>query len=90
MPSLAAAAKAPFDFKYIKVLIKKSSDKEVKEVLLERQWVTKNNNIPHFANVIRGVNKQEGVEITMNCNPMAFHWIIDYVRIKTDADTEIE
>lgn len=90
MPALAAATKTPFDFKYIKVLIKKSTDKESKEVLLERDWVTKNNNIPHFANVIKGVNKQEGVEITMNCNPGAFNWIIEYLRIKTEADLEIE
>ena len=32
----------PFDFSYIKILLKKSSDKDSNEVLLERDWVTKN------------------------------------------------
>jgi len=57
VPALANATKAPFDFNFIKILIKKSSDKETQEVLLDRHWVTKNNTIPHFSNVIKGVNK---------------------------------
>jgi hypothetical protein len=66
-------------------LIKKSNEKECKEVLLERDWVIKNNTIPHFANVIKNVDKNEGVEITMNCNASAFDWIIEFVKIKTTA-----
>jgi len=58
--------------------------------MLSRAWVCKNNNIPHFANVIKNVEKTEGVEITMNCNAIAFHWIIDFVRIKTDHDDRVE
>lgn len=50
----------------------------------------KNNNIPHFANVIQSVDRNEGVEITMNCNADAFKWIIDFVRIKTDGDDKVE
>jgi len=53
--------------------------------LLERDWVIKNNTIPHFANVIKNVDKNEGVEITMNCNASAFDWIIEFVKIKTTA-----
>jgi len=43
-------------------------DTDIKEVFLERAWVTKNNNIPHFASVIKNVDPNEGVEITMSCN----------------------
>ena len=32
------------------------------------------------------MDKNEGVEITMNCNSDAFKWIIDFVKIKTDGD----
>lgn len=81
----------PFDFKFIKIIIKRSSsEREAKEVLLERSWVQKNDNIPHFANVIKGVDANEGVEITMNCNKKAFEWIIEFVRIKTDGEEELE
>lgn len=81
----------PFDFKYIKIIIKRSSsEREAKEVLLDRAWVQKNDNIPHFANVIKGVDSNEGVEITMNCNKKAFEWIIDFVRVKTDGEEEVE
>ena len=86
----SAKKDAPFDFNFIKVLIKKSSDKEATEVLLERAWVSKRNNIPHFANVIRNVDPKEGVEITMNCNRKAFSWIIDYVKIKTNGEDELD
>jgi hypothetical protein len=50
----------------------------------------KNNNVPHFANVIKNVDIKEGVEITMNCNSDAFGWIIDFVKLKTDGDDIIE
>lgn len=80
----------PFDFNYIKVIIKRSSEKDTKEVYLQRSWVQKNNTIPHFSNVIKGVSDAEGVEITMNCNYEAFNWIISFVRIKTDYLDEIE
>lgn len=81
----------PFDFNYIKVLIKKGgNDKDHKEVFVDRDWVSKNNNIPHFSNVIRNVDKGEGVEITMNCNCDAFKWIIDFVKTKTNGDDEKE
>ena len=68
----------PFDFKNIKILMKKSgtSKEPPQEVFLERQWIKKYNAIPHFANVIKGVDDGEGVEITMNCNIAAFQWII--------------
>jgi hypothetical protein len=46
--------------------------------------------VPHFANVIKKVNQNEGVEITMNCNGDAFSWIMDFVKIKTDGDEIIE
>lgn len=52
--------------------------------------MTKNNNIPHFCSVVNDVNEKEGVEITMNCNPDAFHWIIKVLRIKTSYDDLIE
>lgn len=90
MLKTAPKAGHPFDFKYLKVLIKKAKEEEVKEVFIDRKWVIKNNNIPHFANVIKGVDKNEGVEITMNCNHEAFTWIIDFVKIKTDGDDQIE
>lgn len=81
----------PFDFKYIKIIVKKGKeDSNSKEVLIDRNWVSKNNNIPHFANVISGVDKFEGVEITMNCNYDAFTWIITYVKIKSEGDDAIE
>lgn len=67
-----------------------NSDKEAQEVFLEREWVQKDNCIPHFANVIKNVDKHEGVEITMNCNSGAFHWIIAFVKIKTNMDDELE
>mmetsp|Transcript_11563 Transcript_11563/g.17447 ORF Transcript_11563/g.17447 Transcript_11563/m.17447 type:complete len:132 (-) Transcript_11563:2610-3005(-) len=83
----------PFDFSFIKILIKKGNiekDAELQEILIERDWVQKNNNVPHFANVIKGVSPKEGVEITMNCNADAFRWIISFVRIKTDTDELLE
>jgi len=60
------------------------------EIMIERDWVQKNNNVPHFAQVIKNVDPNEGVEITMNCNADAFRWIIDFVKIKTAADEELE
>lgn len=59
-------------------------------MLLSRKWVLKNNNIPHFSNVIKSVKDTEGVEITMNCNFEAFEWIINVLKIKTDADEKME
>ena len=73
------------------MLIKKGKeDPQIKEVFIDRKWVLKNNNVPHFANVIKNVDINEGVEITMNCNCDAFGWIIDFVKIKTDGDDIIE
>lgn len=81
----------PFDFNYIKIIIKRSStDKEKKEVFLDRKWVQKRNNVPHFANVIKNVDKNEGVEITMNCNKAAFNWLMDFVAIKSNTFDHIE
>ena len=81
----------PFDFKFIKVVVKKSnSEKEGKDIYIERDWVQKNNNIPHFANVIKSVSETEGVEITMNCNIDAFNWILAFVKIKTTHDDKME
>ena len=71
-------------------MIKKSNEKECKEVYLDREWVVKNDNIPHFANVIKNVDKNEGVEITMNCNAGAFDWIIEFLKLKTTQDDKIE
>ena len=59
-------------------------------MLVERDWVQRNNNIPHFANVIKSVDRNEGVEITMNCNADAFKWILDFVRCKSTGDDKIE
>ena len=81
----------PFDFKLIKILIKKSgNEKEQREVFLDREWVQTDNTIPHFANVIKNVDKNEGVEITMNCNADAFNWIIAFVKISTDNKGQSE
>jgi hypothetical protein len=81
----------PFDFNFIKILIKRgNSDKDKKEVFLDRRWVQKNNNVPHFANVIRGVDGAEGVEITMNCNKAAFSWLMAFVRVKSSAADHVE
>lgn len=55
--STTLSNKQPFDFRYIRVLIKKSSDKDSQEIFLEREWVTRNNNIPHFCNVVNGVKE---------------------------------
>jgi hypothetical protein len=82
----------PFDFKFIKVLINRKDKKPVEEIMIEREWVSRNNNIPHFANVVKSVDANEGVEITMNCNSIAFHWIsapfwiIEFVKLKTKGD----
>lgn len=82
--------KKGFDFKYIKVLVSRGKDDtDIKEVFLERAWVTKNNNIPHFASVIKNVDPNEGVEITISCNKFAFDWIVEFVRFKSDYDDEI-
>ena len=80
-----------FDFRFIKILIRKgSSEKEAKEVFLEREWVQRHNNIPHFANVIKSVDPSEGVEITMNCNADAFNWIVEFVKVKSKGDDRID
>jgi hypothetical protein len=44
--------------------------------------------IPHFANVIKTVGPNEGVEITMNCNQEAFDWIIEITKIKSNFSEE--
>jgi len=59
-------------------------------VYLERDWVQRHNNIPHFANVIKSVDATEGVEITMNCNADAFNWIVDFVRVKSKGDDRLD
>ena len=77
----------PFDFKFIRVLInKKEKSSKPEEVLIDREWVAKDNTIPHFSNEIKDVDPNEGVEITMNCNANAFHWIIEFVKIKSHGD----
>lgn len=40
--------------------------------------------------MIKDVDGTEGVEITMNCNKAAFTWLMDFVRIKSDAFDHIE
>ena len=57
-------------------------------VLLRRSWIQSQNVIPHFANVIKSVGPNEGVEITMNCNSEAFDWIIELARIKSNFSEE--
>ena len=56
--------------------------------MLRRSWIEKQNVIPHFANVIKTVGPNEGVEITMNCNSEAFDWIIDLAKIKSNFSEE--
>ena len=95
MPKIKEGKQGPkkanaFDFRFIKVLIRKQGSNEMQEVFIERKWVQKNNTIPHFASVIKDVKESEGVEITMNCNSDAFKWIMEYVRLKTDCEDEIE
>ena len=80
----------PFDFKFIKILINKKDKKTIEEIMIDRAWVSKNNNVPHFANVVKTVDPSEGVEITMNCNSIAFHWIIEFVKVKSNGDDLIE
>ena len=59
-------------------------------MFLDRKWVQKRNNVPHFANVIKNVDKNEGVEITMNCNKAAINWLMDFVAIKSNTFDHIE
>jgi hypothetical protein len=59
-------------------------------VFLDRKWIKKHNSIPHFCNVIKGVDESEGVEITMNCNQIAFEWIVEFVKIQTDEVDQLE
>lgn len=56
--------------------------------MLRRSWIENQNVIPHFANVIKSVGPQEGVEITMNCNSEAFDWIIELVKLKSNFSEE--
>jgi hypothetical protein len=42
--------------------------------------------VPHFSNVIRNVQTNEGVEITMNCNIEAFEWVIDIAKVSSNHD----
>ena len=56
--------------------------------MLRRSWIQSKNVIPHFANVIKSVGPNEGVEITMNCNSEAFDWIIDLTKIKSNFSEE--
>ena len=77
---------APFDFKFIKIIINKKDKKAIEEIMIDRAWVSKNNNVPHFSNVVKTVDSTEGVEITMNCNSIAFHWIIEFVKLKSKGD----
>ena len=81
-----------FNYKYIKILIKSQSKDEggsdERTVMLRRSWIEKQNVIPHFANVIKTVGPNEGVEITMNCNSEAFDWIIDLAKIKSNFSEE--
>lgn len=67
----------PFDFNKIKIVIKKSKDKEPEVIFLDRKWSKAN--IPHFKSVIDGVKTQEGIEITLTCNLEAFQFCVKYL-----------
>ena len=76
----------PFDFKQIRVVIKKSDNTFVKVVMLEKAWARKN--IPHFRPVIDGVSATEGIEIALCCNLAAFEWIIKHLKANPPADSD--
>ena len=67
----------PFDFNKIKIVIKKSKDKEPEIIFLDRKWAKAH--IPHFKQVIDGVKTQEGIEITLTCNLEAFNFCVRYL-----------
>jgi hypothetical protein len=67
----------PFDFNKIKIVIKKSKDKEPEIIFLDRKWAK--THIPHFKQVIDGVKTQEGIEITLTCNLEAFNFCVRYL-----------
>jgi hypothetical protein len=68
----------PFDFRHIRVLVKRQDEKVAKVVMLEKKWT--HTNIPHFRPVIEGVSDKEGIEISLSCNLNAFEWIISHLR----------
>lgn len=74
----------PFDFANIKVVIKKGADIVLEEIFLNRAWTSEH--IPHFKPVIEGVNRTEGIEITLNCNLEAFKFCIDFLKCHDDDD----
>lgn len=80
---------AKVDCKYIRIVIKSQGnpkkDEAPKENLIQlpRKWLEDTQSIPHFSNVIENVGEQEGVEITMNCNFLAFMWVVDVIKIST-------
>ena len=81
---------AKVDCKYIRIVIKTQGnpkrDEPTKENLIQlpRKWLEETQSIPHFSNVIENVGEQEGVEITMNCNFVAFMWVVDVIKISTN------
>ena len=70
----------PFDFNNIKIILKKGkADSSMQVVLLDREWAYEN--IPHFRGVISSVKNNEGIEITLSCNPDAFHFAVEYLKL---------
>lgn len=66
--------KEKFNFDYMKILIQDKNNKDdvEKEVLLSRKWIKETNAIPHFAKYSSNIDKDEGIEITINCNVYVF------------------
>jgi len=75
----------PFDFSNIKIILKKGkSDTSIQAVLLPRGWAY--DNIPHFRGVISSVKDNEGIEITLSCNPDAFHFAVEYLKLNSEDE----
>ena len=75
----------PFDFSNIKIILKKGkSDTTEQSILLPREWAF--DNIPHFRGVISSVKDNEGIEITLSCNPDAFHFSVEYLKLKSEEE----
>ena len=56
--------------------------------MLPRKWLAQTAGIPHFSNVIQNVGELEGVEITMNCNHLAFLWVVEVIKIHTNYQAD--
>lgn len=74
----------PFDFKKVKVVIKRPKQDECETIFLDREWAR--TTIPHFTTVINNVNSSEGIEITLTCNVEAFKFAILYLESMHDAE----